>query len=99
MHFTYLVGLIAMVLNVIALAPYMRDTMRGTTRPHAYSWLIWFALNGIPFVAQLTEGAGLGAWVAGVNSVLSGAVFLLAIRQGDPMITRGDTYCLVAALV
>ena len=42
-----LFGLIAGDLVILANIPYMRDILRGKTKPERASWLIWFTLGVI----------------------------------------------------
>ena len=37
-------GILAGVLSVLDGVPYIRDVLRGTTRPHRGTWLIWSSL-------------------------------------------------------
>jgi hypothetical protein len=40
-------GLLAGVVGIADTIPYVRDTVRGSTRPHRGTWLIWSVLvNG-----------------------------------------------------
>jgi hypothetical protein len=40
-----LLGVLAGAIGVADMIPYVRDTLRGTTRPHRGTWLIWGALG------------------------------------------------------
>jgi hypothetical protein len=80
-------------------APYVRDILRGTTRPHVFSWVIWALGTAVVFFAQLAGGAGVGAWAIGVSAAITTAVAVLAwLRRGDMAITATDWAFFVAAL-
>ena len=56
---------IAFVLTFALFIPYIRSIHRGLTVPHVFSWLIWAFGTFIVFFAQLSDGAGVGAWPIG----------------------------------
>lgn len=69
-------------LSLIAFAPYIRDTLNGTTRPERASWLIWSMLGTIAFFSQLFEGATASLWFAGSQVSGTVVIFLLSIKRG-----------------
>lgn len=82
---------IAIVLTFVAFIPYVRSILRGQTKPHVFSWLIWGLASVIVFLAQLAEGAGIGAWSIGISGVLALYIAFLAYQhQADGGITRPD---------
>ncbi len=42
---------------------YLYETIRGTAQPNRVTWLLWFLLPMIAFVAQRAEGVGTVSWV------------------------------------
>jgi hypothetical protein len=63
--------------------------------PHRGSWLIWGVLAIVACVAQLADGASWSAVMTGTQAVVTGAVFLLAIRYGEGGMSATDL-CLTA---
>ena len=53
---------IAIALTLIAFLPYIRSILRGKTKPHVFSWLIWGTTTFVVFLAQLADEGGVGAW-------------------------------------
>jgi hypothetical protein len=45
-------GVLAAIVSVADTVPYLRDTVRGTTRPHRGTWLIWGSLAVIVCLSQ-----------------------------------------------
>lgn len=87
------------VVTFAIFAPYVRDILRGTTRPHVFSWVIWALGTGVVFFAQLAGGAGVGAWAIGVSAAITTTVAVLAwLRRGDLVITGTDWAFFLAAL-
>jgi hypothetical protein len=76
-------GVLGALVGIADTIPYVRDTVRGSTRPHRGTWLIWGLLAIVACVAQLADGASWSAVMTGTQAILTGAVFLLAIRYGE----------------
>lgn len=90
---------LASLLGVYAFYPYIRDILRGKTRPHVFSWLIWGVLMAIALCAQVAEGAGKAAIVTGIFVVANLIVIILSLRHGEKNITRSDKAMLAVALL
>lgn len=92
-------GLISLALTVVSYGPYLWGTIKGTVRPHIFSWIIWATLMAIGAAAQWSDNAGPGAW-----SVAASAVFCLMIsvasfiNKGERYITRSDWLSFVSSL-
>ncbi len=93
-----ILGLIAVGMTVWAHLPYFVHTLRGTNKPHVFTWVIWSLLTGIAFAAQVAGQAGPGAWVTGVTGVICVAITIVAFRQGEKDITRSDWIMFIAGL-
>jgi hypothetical protein len=85
-----LLGLIACVLAVIDPIPYVRDVLRGTTRPHRGTWLVWSVLGCTALGSQWASGGGWSLAFLVVQATTTVAVFLLAIRRGVGGASRGE---------
>ena len=94
LNYKIILGILAIAISLIAYIPYFRDIFKGKTKPHAYTWLIWFILTAIAFAGQLIEGAGAGAWATGAVSAASLAIFILALKKGEKNITVSDKFSL-----
>lgn len=96
---TEIITILASLLGLYAFYPYIRDTLRGKTHPHVFSWVVWGLLMIIAFFAQVSEGAGPAAAVTGIFALLNLVVVALALRHGERAITRSDWVMLVTALL
>jgi hypothetical protein len=76
-------GLAAGVIGVPDTIPYVRDTLRGSTRPHRGTWLIWGVLAVVVSLSQYADGASWSLVMAGVQAVLTSLIFVLSIRRGE----------------
>jgi hypothetical protein len=91
-------GLLAIVIAIVSYIPYIRDVIRGKTRPHAFSWFIWGLLTGIAFFAQAQAHGGAGAWATGFTAVIAFVIFGFALRWGKRNIVTIDWFFLAGAL-
>mgnify|MGYP003291886661 CR=1 FL=1 len=78
-----ILGVLAGVMSVANTVPYVRDVVRGSTRPHRGSWLIWAVTAIFVYASQRADGASWSLIMAGAQAVLTAFVFLLAIRRGE----------------
>lgn len=94
-----LFGIVSAGLGVFAYAFYLRSILAGDTKPHIFTWLIYFLLDAVVFPAQVLKGAGPGSWVTLTGVIGTGIVTLLALRFGEKHITRLDQVSLALALM
>ncbi len=89
----------AITLTLIAFLPYIVSTLRGQTRPHVFSWVIWGITTFVVFLAQVNDGGGAGAWPIGVSGVITIGVAIMAFfKRADITITRLDKVFFAAAI-
>ncbi|WP_417595370.1 hypothetical protein [Parasphingorhabdus sp.] len=94
-----LFGAAALVLTFAAFIPYMISIWRRETRPHVFSWFIWGGGTVVVCIAQLSDGAGIGAWPIGISGLLTfGVAFLALARSSDSSIVPSDWGFLLLAL-
>jgi hypothetical protein len=75
-------GLLAGIVGVADTIPYVRDVLRGTTRPHRGTWLIWGTLAVVAVLSQRADGASWSLVMAATQAVLTAVIFVLSIRRG-----------------
>jgi hypothetical protein len=78
-----ILGVLGGVAGIADTIPYVRNTVRGTTRPHRGSWLIWSVLAVVACVSQRADGASWSVLMTATQAILTGLVFVLAIRYGE----------------
>ena len=90
---------VALLLTFAAFLPYIRTILCGQTRPHVFTWIIWGAGTLVVFLAQLSDGGGVGAWPIGISGLLTIIVAILAMtRAADTSFHRMDWVFLILAL-
>lgn len=90
---------IAILLTFMAFTPYILSILRGYTKPHVFSWIIWGCTTFVVFLAQIKGEGGVGAWPIGVSGAVTILIALLAYgKRTDSSITKADGVFLVMAL-
>lgn len=83
-------GLLAATMGVANTVPYVRDTVRRSTRPHRGAWLIWAVLAIVACLSQWADGASWSLAMCAVQAVLDVLVLALAIRLGEGGLSAGE---------
>jgi hypothetical protein len=92
-----LLGVAAGVIGVADTIPYVRDILRGSTRPHRGTWLIWGTLATVVVFSQYADGASWSLIMAGTQAVLTALIFVLSIRRGVGGLTRRELVMIAIA--
>jgi hypothetical protein len=77
-----LFGVAAAVLSLVDPVPYIRDVLRGLTRPQRGTWFIWSALGAIAFASQLADGGAWSLGMVGVQTASTTLILILSLRFG-----------------
>jgi hypothetical protein len=83
-------GVLAGLVGVADTVPYLRDTLRGSTRPHRGTWLVWGVLAVVVCLSQRADGAGWSLVMTASQAILTAAVFALAVRYGEGGLSSVD---------
>jgi hypothetical protein len=93
------IGIIAVILTFVGYVPYIKDTIKGITKPHVYSWFLWGFVTLIAFALQVSGNGGMGSLVTLVAALVSFLIFGLGMRNGNKDISKTDTYFLITAFI
>lgn len=94
-----IIWIITIIIGIYANLPYIMDILRGTTKPHLFTWIVFLIMDVIAFLVQIGDNAGPWAWgtlVAGLTWLF---VLILAIKYWEKNITKSDTLAFVIALL
>jgi hypothetical protein len=92
-------SIIAIALTLIAFIPYVIGILKGATKPHFFSWIIWGSTTFVVFLAQLEGHAGIGALPIGISGVITVFIAWLAyLKRSDITITKKDWLFFTIAL-
>lgn len=92
------IGLTSALLGSSTLVIYIYTMIKGQTRPHIFTWLIWSILSSIGFAAQISQNAGSGSWTLGLVAALCAAITLLSLKYGSKDLSKKDMVALASAL-
>ena len=98
-YYREIIGFIAFAIGLWGTGVYIASILRGETRPHVYTHLVWGIVTLIACLGQLADHAGPGAWALGITAGACLFQAALALKWGEKNITRGDKLSLVAAFV
>jgi len=90
-------GVLAGVTAVVNTIPYIRDIVRGTTRPHRGTWFVWAVLAIVVYGSQRADGASWSLIMAGAQAMLTTLVFVLAVRHGEGGVSPAEAIIVAAA--
>lgn len=93
-----ILGIAAVVLTFVSYVPYIRDIIKGKTKPHAFTWLIWSILTLVSFAAQISDNAGPGAYMNLATLFLCGYIFFVALKYKSNIV-KSDYISFVLALL
>ncbi len=93
-----LFGLISVILGFIAYAPYWYGIYKGETKPHGFSWMVWALVTGIAYFAQVSDGAGAGAWAIGITCINCFGIAMYGFWRGEKERTRSDWITFIVSL-
>ncbi len=94
-----LLGGITIFLSLVGYIPYMRDVLKGKTKPHAFSWVIWTLVTFIVGFAQLAAGSGWGAVHNLITGLVGFVILIYALRNKDKDIKKVDIVLFFLALL
>ena len=94
-----ILGFVAIILTCIGYIPYIRDTLKGKTTPHAFTWFIWGLSTTIAFALQQSAGGGIGSYVTLSIGIAAFSIFCLSLFKGEKHVTKSDIIFFLLALV
>lgn len=90
--------ILSAVITVIGIVPYMRDILRGTTKPNIASWTTWCLLFLIATVAELAAHEFRTAFFTSAVTLETGLIVILGFKYGYAKYTKLDFICQIGAL-
>lgn len=95
----HIFGILSGVLVVLAAIPYIRDILKGETRPNKVTWFIWLLLQSLAFVSQLVEGGRDSLLLSGGDIFITATILILAFYKGESKWHWIDKVSLVGAVI
>ncbi|MEA4910763.1 hypothetical protein SDC9_07742 [bioreactor metagenome] len=93
-------GITAAILVLISYSFYIIDILDKKTKPHVFTWGLWFLIIFILFLLQVSKGAGAGSLPTLFVALLCLVVCILSlIKEEDKNIKKVDIVFLVLTLL
>jgi hypothetical protein len=96
---TAVFGSLAGVTSVLDAAPYIRDVIGRSTRPHRGTWLIWSVLSILALTSQVADGASWSIAMVAADAALTSLIFALSIQRGVGGVSSSDATVLAIAAI
>jgi len=90
MNLTNIAAFLSTVIAVYCTIPYIIAILKGKTKPHQLSWLVFVIMNGIVFFSQYFEGGRRSILIALTFFIGSFIVLLLSLKYGIRDTSRWD---------
>jgi len=91
--------IIGIIFMIASYSIYIYSIFKGNTRPHPFSWFIWGLLTAIGFLAQISDGAGIGASITFLSAVISFGIAIIGyIQRENITISRSDKWAFILSL-
>ena len=94
-----IISIIAVLLSFIGYGVYIRDILKGKTKPHTFTFLIWSIAASTTWALQVYGGGGVGSWANLSVSLICIFIFFLCLKYGERHITAADIVFLCLALL
>lgn len=83
-------GIVSTLLAIYCSVPYLQAIIKGRTKPHQFSWLIFVIMNGIVTSSQYLKGARASVLISLTFFIFSFIIFLLSLKYGSRDTSRFD---------
>jgi len=91
--------ILSAVITIGSVLPYVRDILKGTTKPNIVSWITWTLLTGIATAAEIAAHEYVTAIFTGAAVLETAIIVVLGLRHGYVKYTTFDVVCQIAAIV
>lgn len=93
-----IIGILGGLVFILGDIPYILDILKGKTKPHRVTWLIFFLLDLIYLVNQFALGARSSLWLVLAWTLVTLIIFSLSIKRGVGGLAKLDIFCLIGAI-
>ncbi len=88
----------SVLLTVGSVIPYIRNILRGKTKPNIASWITWALLNLVATIAEFAAGEYKTAIFSTASTTATLSVVILGLKYGYAKYSRFDGICQIATL-
>jgi len=77
---------------------YVKDAIKGKTKPHSFTWFIWALIQSIAFGIQITHEGGVGSFIMFWYALNAAIIFFISLKYAQSTVSRSDYVFLWLAL-
>ena len=90
--------ILSVLITVGSVFPYIRDILKGTTKPNIVSWITWTLLTLVATIAELAAHEYRTALFTSAAVLETTIIVALGLKYGYAKYTRFDAVCQIGAL-
>ena len=94
-----IIGVVTVIMAAALHISYLKGAISGTITPHPFTWLLWTTLTFIIFFAQISDGAGPGAWGTVTVAVICLGITAASLKNGFENIKKIDIALFISGLL
>lgn len=94
-----IISVVAGLIAIGGMVPYILDTVKGKTKPNLVSWFTWTILTSVGAAAAFAEGAVTTGIFSAASGISTLSIVILGLRNGVKHYTRFDVICQGLALL
>lgn len=98
MPFLSLFAFLSTAFAIFSAVPYIQAILKKKTKPHQFTWLVFFIMNGIVFFSQYLAGGRASVLISFTFFIASFFIFLLSLKFGVRDSSKFDKLLFVFAL-
>lgn len=98
MSIQQILGIIAGIIMIVSIVPYLRAITRQETVPNRVTWIIFTTVGVIAYITYKESGAKETLWMAITGITNPAIIFLFSLKYGVKVWTRLDVVCLTGAV-
>ncbi len=99
MNITSVFVILSSIILLAGMVPYIKDVIKGKTKPRIISWFIWSCLTGISFFASLAEKQYPTAILMFFSMASTLSIVVLGWKKRQSGISRLDIVCLIGTII
>lgn len=89
---------LSLIVTIAAVIPYIRDILKGSTKPNIASWITWTLLFIVATIAEIAAHEYRTALFTASITIETALVVILGFKYGYAKYTKFDAACQIGAL-
>lgn len=89
--------ILGILLGLTAYVSYFRAIFQKETKPHLYTWILWWTLASMAAIVAVKNHAGWGILVPCLMALCNATIAFLALKYGETKLTKKDMFLLTCA--